>query len=180
SWVSSVAWSPWGSLGVAEAVIFAMCAIGQRLMLRLRAWPVAVACWWVAVEAFRDRWPYAFPWGRLSMSQAQAPTVRWVAYGGPPLLTFLVALVGTTLAWLLLAPRQARSVASRSVTPRWLPLRLAAPWSASRRAGAVPAAPPPAVPPAAGRRVVPPPAFPASARPAPAGPALPPGRWGRP
>jgi apolipoprotein N-acyltransferase len=103
SWLINVAWYAWGALAVAEAVIFALFAIGQRLMLRLRAWPVAVACWWVAVEAFRDRWPYAFPWGRLAMSQAQAPTVRWVAYGGPPLLSFLVALAGTTAAWLLLS-----------------------------------------------------------------------------
>jgi apolipoprotein N-acyltransferase len=149
SWLINVAWYAWGALAVAEAVIFALFAIGQRLMLRLRAWPVAVACWWVAVEAFRDRWPYAFPWGRLSMSQAQAPTVRWVAYGGPPLLTFLVALAGTTLAWLLLAPRQApRSVASR------------------------------AVPAAVGRRVVPGLALAAAAGLALAGAALPAGQWG--
>jgi len=113
SWLINVAWYAWASLAVAEAVIFAVFALGQRLMLRLRPWPVAVACWWVAVEAFRNRWPYAFPWGRLAMSQAQAPTVRWVAYGGPPLLTFLVALAGTTLAWLLLAPGRA----PRLVTP---------------------------------------------------------------
>ena len=104
SWLINVAWYAWAALAVAEAVFFAAFAVGQRLMLRLPGWPVAVACWWVAVEAFRDRWPYAFPWGRLAMSQAQAPTVRWVAYGGPPLLSFLVALAGTTLAWLLLAP----------------------------------------------------------------------------
>jgi apolipoprotein N-acyltransferase len=149
SWLINVAWYAWGALAVAEAVIFALFVIGQRLMLRLRAWPVAVACWWVAVEAFRDRWPYAFPWGRLSMSQAQAPTVRWVAYGGPQLLTFLVALAGTTLAWLLLAPRQApRSVASR------------------------------AVPAAVGRRVVPGLAVAAAAGLALAGAALPAGQWG--
>jgi apolipoprotein N-acyltransferase len=152
SWLINVAWYAWGSLAVAEAVIFALFAIGQRLMLRLRAWPAAVACWWVAVEAFRDRWPYAFPWGRLSMSQAQAPTVRWVAYGGPPLLTFLVALAGTTLAWLLLAP-----------------------WWAARRAGP---APPAAVPAAVGRRVVPALAFAAAAGVALAGAALPAGQWG--
>jgi len=179
SWLINVAWYAWGSLAVAEAVIFAMFAIGQRLMLRLRAWPVAVACWWVAVEAFRDRWPYAFPWGRLSMSQAQAPTVRWVAYGGPPLLTFLVALAGTTLAWLLLAPRQApRSVASRSVTLRWMPLRLAAPWSAAHRAAAAPAAAPPGVSAAVGRRVVPALALAAAVGLALAGAALPAGQWG--
>jgi apolipoprotein N-acyltransferase len=83
-------------------VIFAVVALGQRLLLRLRAWPVAVAGWWVAAEAFRDRWPWGgFPWGRLAMSQAEAPTLRWVSVGGPPLLSFLVALAGGTLAWLI-------------------------------------------------------------------------------
>jgi apolipoprotein N-acyltransferase len=181
SWLINVAWYAWGALAVAEAVIFALFAIGQRLMLRLPAWPAAVACWWVAVEAFRDRWPYAFPWGRLSMSQAQAPTVRWVAYGGPPLLTFLVALAGTTLAWLLLAPRRApRSVVSRSVIPRRMPLRLAAPWPAVRWPAArrADAAPPPAMPAAVGRRVVPALACAAAAGVALVGAALPAGQWG--
>jgi apolipoprotein N-acyltransferase len=104
SWLVNVAWYVWVALAIAEAVIFGIFAIGQRLMLRLPAWPVTVAAWWVGVEAFRDRWPYAFPWGRLAMSQAEAPTVRWVSVAGPPLLTFLVALAGTTLAWVVLAP----------------------------------------------------------------------------
>jgi apolipoprotein N-acyltransferase len=108
SWLINVAWYAWAALAIAEAVVFALFAIGQRLMLRLPGWPVAVGCWWVGVEAFRDRWPYAFPWGRLAMSQAQAPTVRWVAVGGPPLLTFLLALAGATLAWLVLAPYPVR------------------------------------------------------------------------
>jgi len=102
SWLINVAWYAWAALAIAEAVILGVFAMGQRLMLRLRWWPVAVAAWWVGVEAFRDRWPYAFPWGRLAMSQAQAPTVRWVSVGGPPLLSFLVALAGATLAWLVL------------------------------------------------------------------------------
>jgi apolipoprotein N-acyltransferase len=106
SWLINLAWYAWAALAIAEAVIFAVFCIAQRLMLRLPAWPVAVACWWVAVEAFRDRWPYAFPWGRLAMSQAEAPTVRWVAIAGPPLLTFLLALSGATLAWLLLGPHR--------------------------------------------------------------------------
>jgi apolipoprotein N-acyltransferase len=89
SWLINVAWYAWAALAIAEAVIFAVLAIAQRLMLRLPGWPVWVAAWWVGVEAVRDRWPYAFPWGRLAMSQAQAPTVRWVKFGGPPLLTFL-------------------------------------------------------------------------------------------
>jgi apolipoprotein N-acyltransferase len=102
SWVINLAWYAWAALAIASALIFAVLAVGQRLLLRLRAWPVAVAGWWVAEEALRDRWPWGgFPWGRLAMSQAGAPTVRWVSVGGPALLTFLLALAGACLAWLV-------------------------------------------------------------------------------
>jgi apolipoprotein N-acyltransferase len=103
SWLVNVAWYVWAALAVVEAVMFAVLAVGLRLLLNLRCWPLAAAGWWVAAEAVRDRWPFGgFPWGRLAMSQASAPTARWVAVGGAPLLTFLVALAGTTLAWLVL------------------------------------------------------------------------------
>src|ERR1019366_7048212 len=52
----------------------------------------------VTVEGLRARWPYAFPWGRLAMSQSVAPDVRWVAIGGAPFLSFLVALTGAMIA----------------------------------------------------------------------------------
>ena len=113
TWLLNVAWYAWAALAGAEAVIFALLAVGQRLLLRLPFWPVAVAGWWVVAEGFRDRWPFAFPWGRLAMSQSVAPDVRWVAVGGAPLLTFLVALAGAMLARFLiavLAPREG---------PRW-------------------------------------------------------------
>src|SRR5215469_8751527 len=105
SWLINVAWYAWAALAVAEAVIFALLCAGQRVLLSLRAWPVAVAGWWVAAEALRGRWPYAFPWGRLAMSQAGTPAAPWAAVGGAPLLTFLVALTGCTLAWLVLRRR---------------------------------------------------------------------------
>jgi apolipoprotein N-acyltransferase len=98
TWLLNVAWYAWFALAAAEAVIFAVLAIGQRLLLRLAFWPAAVGAWWVAAEALRDRWPFAFPWGRLAMSQSVAPDVRWVAIGGAPLLTFLVALTGAMIA----------------------------------------------------------------------------------
>jgi apolipoprotein N-acyltransferase len=113
SWLINVAWYAWAALAIAEAVIFGLLCIGQRLLLRLPGWPVAVACWWVAAEAMRARWPYAFPWGRLAMSQSGSPTAHWAAIGGPPLLSFLVALAGATLAWAVLA------VLARRGRPRW-------------------------------------------------------------
>ena len=113
SWLINVAWYAWAALAIAEAVIFGLLCIGQRLLFRLPGWPLAVACWWVAAEAMRARWPYAFPWGRLAMSQSGSPTAHWAAVGGPPLLSFLVALAGATLAWAVLA------VLAQRDRPRW-------------------------------------------------------------
>lgn len=102
SWEINVAWYAWVGLVVGEAVIFAVLTLGLWLLLRLPGWPVAVAGWWVLAEAVRDRWPWGgFPWGRLVMSQASAPTVRWVAVAGPPFLSFLIALAGACLAWVV-------------------------------------------------------------------------------
>ena len=108
SWLVNVAWYAWAALAIAEAVIFGLLAVGQRLLLGLPGWPLAVGGWWVAAEAMRSRWPYAFPWGRLAMSQAGAPTAHWAAVGGPPLLSFLVAVTGAMLAWLVLRARHDR------------------------------------------------------------------------
>ena len=105
SWLINVAWYAWAALAIAETVIFAVLAVGHRMLLRLRFWPLAVAGWWVLTEGIRDRWPWAFPWGRLAMSQAGAPDDRWMAIGGAPLLTFLVALTGAMLAWAFLQSR---------------------------------------------------------------------------
>lgn len=113
SWVVNLAWYAWAALAVSEAVIFGVLALGQRLLLRLRAWPLAVAGWWVCAEAVRDRWPWGgFPWGRLGMSQAGAPTVRWAAVGGPAWLSFLLALTGAALAWLLISRGRRRRAAA--------------------------------------------------------------------
>jgi apolipoprotein N-acyltransferase len=120
SWLINVAWYAWAALAGAEAVIFALLCVGQRLLLDLPFWPAAVAAWWVAAEALRDRWPFAFPWGRLAMSQSVAPDVRWVAVGGVPLLSFLVALTGAMLAraaltWLGTREWRSRGFASAGV-----------------------------------------------------------------
>jgi apolipoprotein N-acyltransferase len=103
SWLINVAWYAWMTLAVAEALIFAVLALALPLLLRLRYWPPAVACWWVTFEAVHARFPWGFPWGRLAMSQADAPTAGWTAIGGPTLLTFLLALAGASLAYLVIA-----------------------------------------------------------------------------
>lgn len=127
SWLVNLAWYAWAALAVAESLIFAVLTIGQWLLLRLPAWPLAVGGWWVAAEAVRDRWPWGgFPWGRLVMSQATAPTVRWTAIGGPPFLTFLIALCGGCLAWVLLGSGTAELRASSARARLWPALALIA------------------------------------------------------
>ena len=69
------------------------------------------------------------------MSQAGAPTVRWVAVGGPPLLTFLLALAGACLAWLILGiaawrPGRGARLRRRAVPLAGLRARPAWPWPA--------------------------------------------------
>ncbi|HEX9034513.1 MAG TPA: apolipoprotein N-acyltransferase [Streptosporangiaceae bacterium] len=104
SWLVNVAWYAWIALTVTEALIFGVLTIALVPLLRLRAWPLAVAGWWVAQELVRGTFPWGgFPWGRLAMSQAGAPTAGWAAIGGPPLLSFLLALAGATIAYLVVA-----------------------------------------------------------------------------
>jgi apolipoprotein N-acyltransferase len=115
SWLINVAWYAWTALAVAETVMFGLLTVGLWLLMRLRYWPLAAAAWWVTAEGIRDRWPYAFPWGRLAMSQAGAPDAGWVAVGGAPLLSFLLALTAAMIAWAVLT----RFPAARP--RRWLP-----------------------------------------------------------
>jgi apolipoprotein N-acyltransferase len=140
SWLVNVAWYVWLALALAEAVVFAVLAVAQRVLLGLRAWQLAVAGWWVAAEAVRARWPYAFPWGRLAMSQAGSPAAPWASVGGAPLLSFLIALAGATLAWLLLAPRWPVAVPALSHAADSAPPGAAAPRQAAIRRRLVPAA----------------------------------------
>jgi apolipoprotein N-acyltransferase len=63
------------------------------------------------------------------MSQASAPTARWVAVVGPPVLTFLIALVAACLAWVVLAPTAAAAspprIRSRTGARGWPAIALA-------------------------------------------------------
>ena len=64
SWLVNVAWYAWVTLTVVESVIFAVLALALPPLLRLRAWPLAVAGWWVVQEGVHDRFPWGgFPWG---------------------------------------------------------------------------------------------------------------------
>jgi apolipoprotein N-acyltransferase len=100
---------PWLALAVWEAVHLALLGGATALTSRLRFWPVWTAALWVADEALRGRFVLdGFPWGRLGFSQTEGPLLALAAYGGVPLVSFAVALVGALLAAATLALVRAR------------------------------------------------------------------------
>ena len=134
---------PWIALGVASGLFYAPFATLVAWSTRSRhdgvrrAWPLAYAGLWVAVEAARSRVPFhGFPWARLAFSQADAPSLALASVGGAPLVALAVALAGGLLAAAVLAVVAARAAASATTATdgrRWrrllsagVPLALAA------------------------------------------------------
>ncbi|MGC5309838.1 apolipoprotein N-acyltransferase [Micromonospora zamorensis] len=111
-----IGWWPWLLLATLQARFMAAlgCAAVYTSGLVDRqpwAWPLVMGLLWTAQEALRSRIPFGgFPWGRLAFSQADAPTLRWAALGGAPLVTFVVTTAGALVAmavWRLTAtPRR--------------------------------------------------------------------------
>ena len=105
SWTGTFVGSfPWLALGVFQASYVSLLGAATALTTRLRWWPLWTACLWVAAEALRGRFPFGgFPWGRLGFSQTEGPLLSLAAYGGVPLVSFAVALIGALLAAAALA-----------------------------------------------------------------------------
>ena len=90
---------PWFALAIWQASYFLLLGPALVAVRRLRFWPVWAAAAWVAIEAVQARWPFGgFPWGKLGFSQDAGAFTPFAAYGGAPLLSFVVALCGFALA----------------------------------------------------------------------------------
>ncbi|WP_245159051.1 apolipoprotein N-acyltransferase [Blastococcus sp. TF02A_35] len=90
---------PWLALATFEALHVALLGAALAATSRLPLWPLWAAALWVADEAVRGRFVLGgFPWGRLGFSQTEGPLLSLAAYGGVPLVSFAVALMGTLLA----------------------------------------------------------------------------------
>lgn len=101
-WMRAVGTDAWLALTFFQALYLAPLGMVLALVTRLRAWPVWAAVAWVAVETWRGAWPFGgLPWGRLTYATADTlwqPVVPWLGMTGTSLL---IALTGTTLAWLV-------------------------------------------------------------------------------
>ena len=99
---------PWPWLGVAavEAVFFGLAGAGMARVSRLPGAPVWMAAVFVTAEELRSAVPFGgFPWGRLAFGQSGGVLLSLASLGGTALVSFAVALVGTSLAVLALRLR---------------------------------------------------------------------------
>ena len=102
NWMRSIFLEAMVALVVVVASFYIVLALAIRLGRRLPVWPLVAAGCWTALEFTICRWPFdGFGWVRLGYAMIDSPLA-----GGYPLLgvagvTFLTALVGQTLAWLV-------------------------------------------------------------------------------
>lgn len=100
-----------------ESLFFGLLAIALMLVQRLRLWPIAAACCWVALEFTYSRVPFGgFGWTRLAYAAVDTPLSGFLPMIGVAGLTFVVALIGQLPARVLLAGRQATSAPIRRRT----------------------------------------------------------------
>jgi apolipoprotein N-acyltransferase len=86
-----------------EALFLGVLAATLAVVLRLRAWPLFAACCWVAVEFACSRIPFGgFGWVRLAYAAVDTPLAGFFPLVGVAGVSFVVALVGQLVAWLLL------------------------------------------------------------------------------
>ncbi len=101
-----------GLLIVFESLFFGARATGLTLVLRLRLWPLAAACCWVGVEFAYARIPFGgFGWTRLAYTAVDTPLAGFFPLVGVAGVSFVVALVGQLVAWLVLRLRRRTPVA---------------------------------------------------------------------
>ena len=106
-WVRVIGAYAWVPLAVAEGLFYGVAGLATVAVRRLPAWPMWVACSWVLGELGRSAFPFGgFPWGRLAFAVEDTPVAPAFAYVGAPGATFLVALLGATLAWAVVGLRR--------------------------------------------------------------------------
>ncbi|SED10073.1 apolipoprotein N-acyltransferase [Nocardioides exalbidus] len=111
-WMRSVGTDAWIAMCAMETAFFVPLGLGLSWSMRHRLWPLWTALWWVGVETWRSGWPFSgMPFGRLAYATAGTPWADALPWVGMTGVSLLVALSGTTLAWLLLErPRPTRRV----------------------------------------------------------------------
>ena len=99
-WISAfVGPIPWVALCILQALFPALFGALAIVVRRLPGWPLWFAGLWAAQEWLKSTVPFGgFPWGVVAYSQTDGPVVSLAQVGGAPLLSFVVALIGFSVA----------------------------------------------------------------------------------
>ena len=98
-WISGLVGPiPWLALSGMEAFFPALFGLYAVAVRRLPGWPLWFALGWSLQEWLKSTVPFGgFPWGVIGFGQANGPFLSLVQLGGVPLLSFAIALLGTSL-----------------------------------------------------------------------------------
>lgn len=102
-WISGlVGAAPWLALAGFQALFPAAFGVLAVAVRRLPGWPLWFALEWSLQEWLKSNVPFGgFPWGQVALGQTSGPFLPLVQLGGVPLLSFAIALVGTSLCALV-------------------------------------------------------------------------------
>ena len=103
-WISGlVGLGPWLALAAMEALFPAAFGMFAVLVARLPGWPLWLACVWSMQEWLKSSVPFGgFPWGVTAFGQTHGPFLVLAQWGGAPLVSFAVAVLGTSLCALVI------------------------------------------------------------------------------
>ncbi|TPG33513.1 apolipoprotein N-acyltransferase [Mycolicibacterium hodleri] len=95
-WISGLVGPlPWLALSAMEALFPAVFGFLAVVVRRLPGWSLWFACLWVLAEWLKSTVPFGgFPWGVVGFTQSNSPLLVTAHFGGAPLVSFAVALVG--------------------------------------------------------------------------------------
>ncbi len=99
------------ALIVFEALFFGLLGVAISLVARWRLWPLAAACCWSLIEFSYARIPFGgFGWTRIAYAAVDTPLAGLFPIIGVAGVSFVVALIGQLVAWIVLAVRGNRPV----------------------------------------------------------------------
>ena len=131
-WMRAVGTDAWLALAAVESLFYAVAGAVSALVQRHRAWPVWFAAAWTTIEVWRSGWPFSgMPWGRLAFGVVDTPVAKSLPYVGAVGLSFVLALLGALLAWVVVGSG-ARRIAAVSVVGlcALLAVPVVLPWDA--------------------------------------------------
>jgi apolipoprotein N-acyltransferase len=135
-WMRAVGIPAWLVLSTLETLFYGLTGALSAILQRHRLWPLWFAAAWTTMEVWRSGWPLGgMPWGRLAFGVVDTPVAEALPYAGAVGASFLLALSGALLAWLVSGPvsgEGSRKVAALALAGLVVLLALPAlaPWTA--------------------------------------------------